>query len=131
PLVAESTSGRAESAAESIAESTAESAADRRILEINFEKSPSEFNYSIENPSKINLLEINFGKSPVWDCFLNVLSHLGYEWMSADDARSHGGDDGGEDRPLHTMYPAVAWVALLIEAKANKSPIWAVGQRAG
>nr|GFA49551.1 retrotransposon protein, putative, Ty1-copia subclass [Tanacetum cinerariifolium] len=32
---------------------------------------------------------------------------------------------------LHTMYPAVAWVALLTEAKANESPIWAAGQRAG
>nr|GFB45753.1 hypothetical protein [Tanacetum cinerariifolium] len=32
-----------------------------------------------------------------------------------DVARSHGGDGGGEDRPLHTMYPAVAWVALLTE----------------
>nr|GFB75742.1 hypothetical protein [Tanacetum cinerariifolium] len=36
--------------------------------------------------------------------------------MSADIARSHGDDGGGEDRPLHTMYPAVAWVALLTEA---------------
>nr|GEZ07789.1 hypothetical protein [Tanacetum cinerariifolium] len=35
----------------------------------------------------------------------------------ADVARSHGGDGGGEDRPLHTMYPAVAWVALLTEDK--------------
>nr|GEY20284.1 hypothetical protein [Tanacetum cinerariifolium] len=33
----------------------------------------------------------------------------------ADVARSHGSDSGGEDRPLHTMYPAVAWVALLTE----------------
>jgi hypothetical protein len=49
-----------------------------RILVINFGKSPSEVNHPIENPSEINLLEINFGKSPVWDCFLNVLSHLGY-----------------------------------------------------
>nr|GEV25462.1 F-box domain, leucine-rich repeat domain, L domain-like protein [Tanacetum cinerariifolium] len=32
--------------------------------------------------------------------------------------------------PLHTMYPAVAWVALLTEAKANESPIWAAGQQA-
>nr|GEZ47964.1 hypothetical protein [Tanacetum cinerariifolium] len=32
---------------------------------------------------------------------------------------------------LHTMYPTVAWVALLTEAKANESPIWAAGQRAG
>nr|GFB88887.1 hypothetical protein [Tanacetum cinerariifolium] len=46
-------------------------------------------------------------------------------------ARSYGGEGGGEDRPLHTMYPAVAWVALLIEAKTNESPIWAAGQRAG
>nr|GFC36392.1 hypothetical protein [Tanacetum cinerariifolium] len=50
--------------AESTADSTAESTADRRILVINFEKSPSEFNHPIENPSEINLLEINFGKSP-------------------------------------------------------------------
>nr|GFA36403.1 hypothetical protein [Tanacetum cinerariifolium] len=35
--------------------------------------------------------------------------------MSADVARSHGSDGGGEDRPLHTMYPAVAWVTLLTE----------------
>nr|GEW98795.1 myosin-J heavy chain-like isoform X1 [Tanacetum cinerariifolium] len=35
--------------------------------------------------------------------------------MSADVARSHDGDSGGEDRPFHTMYPAVAWVALLTE----------------
>nr|GFA96761.1 hypothetical protein [Tanacetum cinerariifolium] len=40
-----------------------------------------------------------------------------------DVARSHGGDGGGEDHPLYTMYPAVAWVALLTEAKANESPI--------
>nr|GFB31296.1 hypothetical protein [Tanacetum cinerariifolium] len=43
----------------------------------------------------------------------------GVDNMSADVARSHGGDGGGKDRPLHTMYPAVAWVALLTEAKAN------------
>nr|GFC82589.1 hypothetical protein [Tanacetum cinerariifolium] len=55
----------------------------------------------------------------------------GVDKMSADVARSHGGDDDGEDRPLHTMYPAVTWVALLTEAKANESPIWAAGQRAG
>nr|GFB98687.1 hypothetical protein [Tanacetum cinerariifolium] len=30
--------------------------------------------------------------------------------------------------PLHTMYPAVSWVALLTEAKANESPIWAEGR---
>nr|GEX81083.1 hypothetical protein [Tanacetum cinerariifolium] len=34
---------------------------------------------------------------------------------SADVARSHAGDGGGEDRPLYTMYPAVTWVALLTE----------------
>nr|GEU76322.1 hypothetical protein [Tanacetum cinerariifolium] len=34
--------------------------------------------------------------------------------------------------PLHTMYPPVAEVALLTEAKAkaNESPIWAAGQQA-
>nr|GEU75746.1 hypothetical protein [Tanacetum cinerariifolium] len=51
----------------------------------------------------------------------------GVDKMSADVARSHDGDSGGEDLPLHTMYPAVAWVALLTEAKANGSPIWAAG----
>nr|GFA17855.1 F-box domain, leucine-rich repeat domain, L domain-like protein [Tanacetum cinerariifolium] len=40
--------------------------------------------------------------------------------MSADVARSHGGDGGGEDCPLHTMYPAVAWVALLTEEITDK-----------
>nr|GFD10592.1 hypothetical protein [Tanacetum cinerariifolium] len=44
-------------------------------------------------------------------------------------ARSHVNNGGGEDRPLHTMYPVVAWVALLTEA--NESPIWATGQRVG
>nr|GFC49582.1 hypothetical protein [Tanacetum cinerariifolium] len=51
--------------------------------------------------------------------------------MSADVSRSHDGDSGGEDRPLHTMYPTVVWVALLTEAKANESTIWAAGQRGG
>nr|GEU90529.1 hypothetical protein [Tanacetum cinerariifolium] len=37
--------------------------------------------------------------------------------MSADVARSHGGDNRGEDHPLHTMYPVVACVALLTERK--------------
>nr|GEX08967.1 hypothetical protein [Tanacetum cinerariifolium] len=39
----------------------------------------------------------------------------GVDKMSADVSWSHGGDGGGEDRLLHTMYPAVAWVALLTE----------------
>nr|GEV47318.1 hypothetical protein [Tanacetum cinerariifolium] len=43
--------------------------------------------------------------------------------MSADVARSHDGDGRGEDRPLHTMYPAVARVALLTEAKANETDL--------
>nr|GFA32045.1 hypothetical protein [Tanacetum cinerariifolium] len=55
----------------------------------------------------------------------------GVDKISADVARSHGGDGGGEDHPLHTMYPAVAWVALLTKTKANGSQIWAAGQRAG
>nr|GFB11622.1 F-box domain, leucine-rich repeat domain, L domain-like protein [Tanacetum cinerariifolium] len=29
---------------------------------------------------------------------------------------------GGEDRPLHTMYPAVAWVALLTETQFDLRP---------
>nr|GFC75353.1 hypothetical protein [Tanacetum cinerariifolium] len=37
----------------------------------------------------------------------------------ADDAWSHGGDCKGEDRLLHTMYPAVAWVALLTEGSGQ------------
>nr|GFA05284.1 hypothetical protein [Tanacetum cinerariifolium] len=37
----------------------------------------------------------------------------GVDKMSADVARSHGGDGRGEDLPLHTMYPAVAWVTSL------------------
>nr|GFB07170.1 hypothetical protein [Tanacetum cinerariifolium] len=42
--------------------------------------------------------------------------------MSADVARSYGGDGGGEDRPLHTMYPAVAWVALLTVTQFDLRP---------
>nr|GFB93172.1 hypothetical protein [Tanacetum cinerariifolium] len=40
---------------------------------------------------------------------------ISVHYMLADVARSYGGDDRGEDRPLHTMYPVVAWVALLTE----------------
>nr|GFA71034.1 hypothetical protein [Tanacetum cinerariifolium] len=32
-----------------------------------------------------------------------------------DVARYHDGDGEGEDRPLYTMYPTAAWVALLTE----------------
>nr|GEU73742.1 hypothetical protein [Tanacetum cinerariifolium] len=39
--------------------------------------------------------------------------------MSANVARSHDGDGGGEDLPLHTMYPTVAWIALLTETEIN------------
>nr|GEW64853.1 hypothetical protein [Tanacetum cinerariifolium] len=39
----------------------------------------------------------------------------GVDKMSADVAWSHSGDGGGKDRPLHTMYQAVVWVALLTE----------------
>nr|GFD09745.1 hypothetical protein [Tanacetum cinerariifolium] len=42
--------------------------------------------------------------------------------MSTDVARSYGGDGGGEDRPLDTMYPAVAWVALLTETQFDLRP---------
>nr|GFA45813.1 hypothetical protein [Tanacetum cinerariifolium] len=44
-----------------------------------------------------------------------------------DDGVDKGGDGGGEDRPLHTMYPAVAWVALLTEFDLRphmESPDW-------
>nr|GEX34921.1 hypothetical protein [Tanacetum cinerariifolium] len=39
--------------------------------------------------------------------------------MSADVARSHDSDGEGEDCPFHTMYLAVAWVALLTEMSAD------------
>nr|GFB12572.1 hypothetical protein [Tanacetum cinerariifolium] len=42
--------------------------------------------------------------------------------MSADVVQSYGGDGGGEDRPLNTMYPAVAWVALLTETEFDLRP---------
>nr|GEW97713.1 F-box domain, leucine-rich repeat domain, L domain-like protein [Tanacetum cinerariifolium] len=44
----------------------------------------------------------------------------GVDKMSAEFARSHDGDGGGKDRPLHTMYPAVAWVALLTEEEMRR-----------
>nr|GFA87566.1 hypothetical protein [Tanacetum cinerariifolium] len=65
------------------------------------------------------------------DLQTHLSSQKACKTKSANVARSHDDNGGGEDRPLHTMYPAVAWVALLIEAKANETPIWAVGQRAG
>nr|GEV88632.1 ribonuclease H-like domain-containing protein [Tanacetum cinerariifolium] len=46
--------------------------------------------------------------------------------IKTDVARYHNGNGGGEDRPLHTMYPAVGWVALLTEAKEitnTKGPV--------
>nr|GEZ34845.1 F-box domain, leucine-rich repeat domain, L domain-like protein [Tanacetum cinerariifolium] len=51
---------------------------------------------------------------------LNSVDDDGFDKMSADVARSHDGDGGGEDRPLHTMYPAVAWVALLAEEEMRR-----------
>nr|GFC59266.1 hypothetical protein [Tanacetum cinerariifolium] len=33
--------------------------------------------------------------------------------------------------PLHTIYPPVARVASLTEAKAPENPIWVEGKRAG
>nr|GEY05322.1 hypothetical protein [Tanacetum cinerariifolium] len=39
--------------------------------------------------------------------------------MSADVARSHDDDGGGEDLPLHTIYPTVAWLALLTEFESG------------
>nr|GFB06777.1 F-box domain, leucine-rich repeat domain, L domain-like protein [Tanacetum cinerariifolium] len=42
--------------------------------------------------------------------------------MSADVGRSHGGDGRGEDRPLQTMYHAVACVALLTETQFDLMP---------
>nr|GEV49965.1 RNA-directed DNA polymerase, eukaryota [Tanacetum cinerariifolium] len=38
------------------------------------------------------------------------------------DTKGPGDDGGGEDRPLHTMYPAVAWVALLTETQFDLRP---------
>nr|GEW35524.1 F-box domain, leucine-rich repeat domain, L domain-like protein [Tanacetum cinerariifolium] len=45
--------------------------------------------------------------------------------MSADVARSHGGDGGGEDRPLHTMYPVVAFLTDFDLRPHMESPDWA------
>nr|GEU42456.1 hypothetical protein [Tanacetum cinerariifolium] len=38
-----------------------------------------------------------------------------------DVARYHDGNGGGEDRPLHTMYPAVGWDALLTKRSTSAS----------
>nr|GEZ99787.1 hypothetical protein [Tanacetum cinerariifolium] len=48
----------------------------------------------------------------------------GVDKISADVSRSHDNDGGGDDRPLYTMYPAVAWVALLTEEITDtKGPV--------
>ncbi|GJW55503.1 hypothetical protein Tco_0099588 [Tanacetum coccineum] len=60
----------------------------------------------------------------------------GVDKMSADVARSHGGDGGGEDRPPPHHVPSGCMGCFpnrgknfwIIE-KANESPIWAAGQR--
>nr|GEX22604.1 hypothetical protein [Tanacetum cinerariifolium] len=41
--------------------------------------------------------------------------------MSADVARGHGGDGGSDDHPLHIIYPPVAGVVSLTEAKAPET----------
>nr|GEX51750.1 hypothetical protein [Tanacetum cinerariifolium] len=41
----------------------------------------------------------------------------GVDKMSADVSRSYGGDGGGEDRPLHTMYPANLSLKEIIDTK--------------
>nr|GEY75749.1 oligopeptide transporter 4-like [Tanacetum cinerariifolium] len=46
----------------------------------------------------------------------------GVDKMLADVARSYGGDGRDEDRPLHTMYPVVLWVALLNETQFDLRP---------
>nr|GFA68006.1 hypothetical protein [Tanacetum cinerariifolium] len=38
--------------------------------------------------------------------------------VSTAESTADRSDGGGEDCPLHTMYPAVAWVALLTEVVA-------------
>nr|GEX49920.1 hypothetical protein [Tanacetum cinerariifolium] len=69
---------------------------------------------------------------------------LPHDLADSDDEDLINVDDDGVDKilhgptavtvavrivPLHTMYPPVAGVASLTEAKANKSLIWAAGQR--
>nr|GEW18682.1 hypothetical protein [Tanacetum cinerariifolium] len=65
------------------------------------------------------------GPKFTWECEDQIKKK--YPRLFTSVARSHD----GEVRivPLHTMYPPVAGVASL--TKANKSPIWAAGQRAG
>nr|GEY70148.1 hypothetical protein [Tanacetum cinerariifolium] len=70
----------------------------------------------VEEQSEISLELLSFGVDAAMDLEekYQVFNAAGEELnMSADVARSHGGDGGGEDNPLHTKYPMVAWVALL------------------
>nr|GEX27048.1 beta-xylosidase/alpha-L-arabinofuranosidase 2 [Tanacetum cinerariifolium] len=52
---------------------------------------------------------------------VNVDDDDGVE-MSADVAWGHGGDGGGDDRPLHTIYPPVTGVASLTETQFDLKP---------
>nr|GEU96712.1 UBN2 domain-containing protein [Tanacetum cinerariifolium] len=70
----------------------------------------------------VNTIAAYFGKTitKIW---------ISVRCMSADVSWSYGGDGGGEDRPFHTMYPAVVWVALLTENQFDlrlhmESPDW-------
>nr|GEU59886.1 hypothetical protein [Tanacetum cinerariifolium] len=58
---------------------------------------------------------------------VNVVDDDGVD-MSADVARGHGGDGGGDDRPLHTICPPVAGVGSLAQAKALENSIWVEGK---
>ncbi|GKB96488.1 hypothetical protein Tco_0982625 [Tanacetum coccineum] len=42
--------------------------------------------------------------------------------MSVDVAQGHGSDGGGDDRPLHTLYPPVAGVGSLTETQFDLKP---------
>ncbi|GJV64276.1 retrotransposon gag domain, retroviral aspartyl protease [Tanacetum coccineum] len=68
------------------------------------------------NDMEITALHID-GQSIDVDAPLDII-----DVMSADVARGHGGDGGGDDRPPHTRYPLV---------RAPKNPIWVAGEQAG
>nr|GEW54478.1 hypothetical protein [Tanacetum cinerariifolium] len=84
-----------------------------------------EFNAKIKDGDPLR----KFNKDQIQTQLARLPMHM--EEMSANVARGHGGDSGGDDRPLHTIYPPVVGVASLTKTKAPENTIWVEGKRAG
>ncbi|GJR82706.1 RNA-directed DNA polymerase, eukaryota, partial [Tanacetum coccineum] len=99
-------------------------------------KSPSEFNHPIENPSEDD--DIIDEEDPIPhdladsddEDLVNLDIDDGVNVMSADVARGHGGDGGGDDRPPPHQIPTGCGGCLGNRGKGTRKPNLG-GRRAG